>query len=33
MPSLKVGKRYRLKLGLRSDEVKQVSPVQNGTHR
>jgi hypothetical protein len=31
--TLKVGKRYRLKLGLRSDEVKQVSPVQDGTHR
>ena len=31
--TLKVGKRYRLALGLLSDEVKQVSPVRDGTHR
>jgi hypothetical protein len=30
--TLKVGRRYRLKLGLRNDEVKQVSPVHDGTH-
>jgi hypothetical protein len=31
--TLKVGKRYRLKLGLRTDEVKQVFSVHDGTHR
>ena len=31
--TLKVGKRYRLTVGLLSDEVKHVSPVNDGTHR
>jgi hypothetical protein len=31
--TLKVGKRYRLKVGLLSDEVLQVSPASDGTHR
>jgi hypothetical protein len=31
--TLKVGKRYRLTVGLLSDEVKQVSPVHDGTHK
>ena len=31
--TLKIGKRYRLTLGLLSDEVKQVSPAHDGTHR
>jgi hypothetical protein len=31
--TLKVGKRYRLKVGLLSDEVQQVSPASDGTHR
>ena len=31
--TLKVGKRYRLKVGLLSDEVLQVSPANDGTHR
>jgi hypothetical protein len=31
--TLKVGKRYRLKVGLLTDEVQQVSPANDGTHR
>jgi hypothetical protein len=31
--TLKVGKRYRLTVGLLSDEVKQVAPTRDGTHR
>jgi hypothetical protein len=31
--TLKAGKRYRLKIGLLSDEVLQVSPASDGTHR
>jgi hypothetical protein len=31
--TLKVGKRYRLMVGLLSDEVKQVTPANDGTHR
>jgi hypothetical protein len=31
--TLKVGKRYRLKVGLLSDEVLQVSSASDGTHR
>jgi hypothetical protein len=30
---LKMGKRYRLTVGLLSDEVKQISPASDGTHR
>jgi hypothetical protein len=31
--TLKAGRRYRLKVGLLSDEVLQVSPASDGTHR
>lgn len=31
--TLKVSKRYRLKVGILSDEVQQVSPARDGTHR
>jgi hypothetical protein len=31
--TLQVGRRYRLKVGLLSDEVKQVTPVRDGSHR
>jgi hypothetical protein len=31
--TLKVGKRYRLTVGFLSDEVKQVGPVRDGSHR
>jgi hypothetical protein len=31
--TLKMGKRYRLRVGVLSDEVKQVSPVRDGSHR
>jgi hypothetical protein len=31
--TLKVGKRYRLTVGFLSDEVKQVTPVRDGSHR
>jgi hypothetical protein len=31
--TLKVGRRYRLKVGLLSAEVKQVTPVSDGSHR
>jgi hypothetical protein len=31
--TLKVGRRYRLKVGLLSDQVLQVSPASDGTHR
>ncbi len=30
--TLNVGKRYRLTMGLLSDEVKQVTPVRDGSH-
>jgi hypothetical protein len=30
---LKLGKRYRLTVGVLSDEVKQISPASDGTHR
>ena len=30
---LKLGKRYRLTVGVLSDEVKQIAPASDGTHR